>query len=201
MAALTATWRPPADASRCAGPDGGGGVTHAKGRIDEVVEITSMGTVFPLVVQEAKLVRVPAVEQREVGAEVAGFDSVGRDRVGSMVKVGATERVVCDCGGVHSAGDVACDIAGVRSHEGLDPAHSPVFVPDQDSVDSKARSSSSERVVELDSSVVNADAEVLESMLVGCAGAAVAPVIGSIRGGDRKVKSVNSLVMALGSPA
>ncbi|KAK8636272.1 hypothetical protein V6N13_004976 [Hibiscus sabdariffa] len=94
-----------------------------------------------------------------------------------MVKVGATERVVCDCGGVHSAGDVACDIAGVRSHEGLDPAHSPVFVPDQDSVDSKARSSSSERVVELDSSVVNADAEVLESMLVGCAGAAVAPAL------------------------
>ncbi|KAK8985098.1 hypothetical protein V6N11_076789 [Hibiscus sabdariffa] len=36
---------------------------------------------------------------------------------------------------------------------------------------------------------------------LGCAGATVAPVIGSAQGGVRTVKSVNSLVEALGSSA
>ncbi|KAK8491334.1 hypothetical protein V6N11_014413 [Hibiscus sabdariffa] len=48
--------------------------TSTNGRIDEVVEIASMGYVFSLVVQEAKLVHVLAIEQREVGAEAAGSE-------------------------------------------------------------------------------------------------------------------------------
>ncbi|KAL4379101.1 hypothetical protein GQ457_02G022160 [Hibiscus cannabinus] len=41
-------------------------VTSMRGRIDEVVEVVSLGTIFPIVVQEAELVRVLTVEQRGV---------------------------------------------------------------------------------------------------------------------------------------
>ncbi|KAK9030746.1 hypothetical protein V6N11_032159 [Hibiscus sabdariffa] len=37
--------------------------TSVRGRIDEVVEVESLGTMFPVVVQKAELVQVPAVDQ------------------------------------------------------------------------------------------------------------------------------------------
>ncbi|KAL4376869.1 hypothetical protein GQ457_02G028520 [Hibiscus cannabinus] len=40
--------------------------TSVRGRIDEVVEVASLGTMFLIVVQEVEFVRVPAVEQRGV---------------------------------------------------------------------------------------------------------------------------------------
>ncbi|KAK8494395.1 hypothetical protein V6N11_021645 [Hibiscus sabdariffa] len=166
--------------------------------------------------EEAKLVRVPTVEQREgrVSSEggwgflspLACEPTVGHRQWweglwGSLSAVGAAERVVYDRGGVCSAGEVDCDIMGVRSREVLVPERMLVSNPDLDSVDSEAQGSSCVRVVELDNSVANTSAMFPLLVLVGYAEAAVVPVVGTAKGGDRKVKSVNSLVEALGSPA
>ncbi|KAK8507687.1 hypothetical protein V6N12_067020 [Hibiscus sabdariffa] len=134
-----------------------------------------------LEVWEVELVRVPIVEQREVLIEAAvsehsqelwGIDSAGRDRSGSLIVAGENECVVHNRGGVRSAGDVECASVGIRSREGSDSEQRQVSVPNGDYL----------------------------SALVGCVGAAVAPVIGVAQGGARKVKFVNSLVEALGSP-
>ncbi|KAK8507688.1 hypothetical protein V6N12_067021 [Hibiscus sabdariffa] len=93
-------------------------------RIVEVVEVASLGTVFPIVVQEAELVRVPTVAQR----------------------------------GVVDGATLSCVV----------------------SVYGKSSPS---------------------TVVLGLVGAVVAPVIRCAYGGARKVKSVNTLVETLESPA
>ncbi|KAK8564800.1 hypothetical protein V6N12_058382 [Hibiscus sabdariffa] len=93
-----------------------------------------------------------------------GIESAGKGRGASMVVAGASDRVVCDCGGFCSEGDVDFALMGIRSREGLD--------------------------------IVQPSVSVAEWALL----ATVAPVIWFAHGGARKVKSVNTLVEALGSP-
>ncbi|KAK8992037.1 hypothetical protein V6N11_044929 [Hibiscus sabdariffa] len=117
--------------------------TSVRGRIDEVVEVASLGTMFPIVVQEVELVRVPAVEQRGVvdGAALTERDSLGVKVVGDCESAEKYGRIV----GVNGEGATSTGVLGL-------------------------------------------------------AGAAAAPVTRSAHGGARKVKSVNTLVEALGSP-
>ncbi|KAL4303994.1 hypothetical protein GQ457_10G007720 [Hibiscus cannabinus] len=120
--------------------------TSVRGRIDEVVEVASLGTMFPIV----DLVRVPAVE--------------------------------------------------IRSWEGLDIVHPSVSIAERDSLGVKVVGDceSAEKYVCV--VCVNGEGAPL-TVVLGLAGAAATPVIGSAHGGARKVKSVNTLVEALGSPA
>ncbi|KAK8490491.1 hypothetical protein V6N12_053001 [Hibiscus sabdariffa] len=91
-------------------------------------------------VKEAVSIRVLAKKMATAGLD--GFEVIGgRDRMGLLSVVVAVERVVCDRGGVRSAGDVECDNMGVRSHKALFPECVPIYDPDWDSVDSKAQGS------------------------------------------------------------
>ncbi|KAL4318872.1 hypothetical protein GQ457_18G012420 [Hibiscus cannabinus] len=196
--------------------------TSVRGRIDEVVEVASLGTMFFIVVQEVELVWVPTVEQRGVvdGAalseqsqeasvasprknspiEQVGDDSsrwhanqlwetksAGKGRGTSMVVGGASDRVVCDCGGVYNEGDVDFALTGIRSREGLDIVQPSMFVAERDSLGVKVVSDceSAEQYGRVVS--VNGEGSPSTSVL-GLAGAAAAPVIGSAHGGARKVK-------------
>ncbi|KAK8993293.1 hypothetical protein V6N11_033394 [Hibiscus sabdariffa] len=51
-----------------------------------------------------------------------------------MVMDGASDRVVCDRGGVCSEGDTYFALSGIRSREGLDIVHPSVFVAERDSL-------------------------------------------------------------------
>ncbi|KAK9045676.1 hypothetical protein V6N11_051585 [Hibiscus sabdariffa] len=188
--------------------------TFVKGRIDAVVEVASLGTMFPIVVQEAELVRVPAVEQRGVvvGAalsEQSQEASVASPRKNSPVEQGhrasvvvgcASDRVVCDRGGVYSEGDADFAFTRIRSREGLDIVHPSVPIAERDSLGVKVVGDCES--AEKYGRVVGVNGEGAPSTtILGLVGAAAAPVIGSAHGGARKVKSVNTLVEALGSPA
>ncbi|KAK8528283.1 hypothetical protein V6N12_074814 [Hibiscus sabdariffa] len=209
--------------------------TTVRGRIDEVVEVASLGTMFPIVVQEVELVWVSTVEQRGVvdGAtlseqsqeasmaspwknspvEQVGDDSphwhvnllwkiesAQKDRGASMVVGGVSDCVVCDRGGICSDGDANFAFTGIHSREGLDIVHPSVSIVKRDSLGVKVIGDceSAEKYGRVVG--VNGEGAPLTTVL-GHAGAATAPVIGSSHGGARKVKSVNTLVEALGSPA
>ncbi|KAK8694480.1 hypothetical protein V6N13_072031 [Hibiscus sabdariffa] len=104
-----------------------------------------------------------------------------------MVVGGASDRVVCDRGGVCSDGDV-------------DIVHPSVSIAERDSLGVKVvwDCESAEKY----GRVVGVNGESTPLMVVlGLDGAAASPVIGSAHGGARKVKSVNTLVEALGSLA
>ncbi|KAK8528332.1 hypothetical protein V6N12_074863 [Hibiscus sabdariffa] len=57
------------------------------------------------------------------------------------------------------------------------------------------------RTVKLESSVVKVGVAIPVPVLVSCDGVVLAPIVGVVKGRDRKVKSVKSLVEALGSLA
>ncbi|KAK8578832.1 hypothetical protein V6N12_069176 [Hibiscus sabdariffa] len=119
--------------------------------------IVDKDMVFPIMVQEAKLVRVPAVEQ------CSFFD-------------GTTL-------GEHS------QEASMTSPWVNSPVEHDRAVADCDSLEESVR-------------VIGVNGESSSSTtIVGLVGATVAPVIGTAQGGARKVKSVNTLVEDLGSPA
>ncbi|KAK9037669.1 hypothetical protein V6N11_022571 [Hibiscus sabdariffa] len=189
---------------------------------------------FPIVVQEAELVRVPAVEQRGVvdgpalseqsqeasmaspqknspveqdGDDLSHWhanqlweiESARKGRGASMVVGGAFDRVVCDRGGVCSEVDADFAFTGIRSREGLDIVQPSVCVAERDSLGVKVVGDCES--AEKYGCLVGVNSEGAHStVILGLAGAAVAPVIGSAHGGTRKVKSVNTLVEALGSP-
>ncbi|KAL4280692.1 hypothetical protein GQ457_03G015910 [Hibiscus cannabinus] len=209
--------------------------TSVKGRIDEVVKVASLGTMFLIVVQEAELVRVPVVEQRGVvdGASLSeqsqeasvasprknspvkqvGDDSPNwhanqlweiksarKGRRASMVIGGASNRVVCDRGGVYSEGDADFAFTRIRSCEGLDIVHPSVSIAERESLGVKVVGDCES--VEKYGRVVGMNGEGAHStVILGLVGAVAAPIIGSAHGGVRNVKSVNTLVEALGSPA
>ncbi|KAK9025890.1 hypothetical protein V6N11_038744 [Hibiscus sabdariffa] len=209
--------------------------TSVRGRIDEVVEVASLGIMFPIVVQDAELVWVPAVEQRGVvdgaalseqlqEASVASprknspVEQVGDDsphwhanqlweiesaRKGhgaSMVVGGVSDRVVCDRGGVCSEGDADFAFTRIRSREGLDIVHPSVSIAERDSLGVKVVGDCES--AEKYGRVVGMNGEGAPStVILGLVGATVAPVTRSAHGDARKVKSVNTLVEALGSPA
>ncbi|KAK9033432.1 hypothetical protein V6N11_018465 [Hibiscus sabdariffa] len=129
--------------------------TSVRGRIDEVVEVASLGTMFPIVVQEAELARVPTVEQRGVVDGAALTEQSQESSMASPRKNSSVEQVVGDCESAEKYGRVV----------GVNGEGAP------------------------------------STAVLGLVGAAVTPVIGSAHGGARKVKSVNTLVEALGSPA
>ncbi|KAK8990828.1 hypothetical protein V6N11_028788 [Hibiscus sabdariffa] len=134
--------------------------TSMRGRIDDVVEVACLGTKFPIVLQEAELVRVQAVEQRGV------VD-------------GAALRI--------------------RSREGLDIVRPSVFIAEHDSLGVKVVGDCES--AEKYGRVVGMNGEGAPSTAVlGLVRATAAPVIGSAHRGARKVKSVNTLVEALGLP-
>ncbi|KAK8998879.1 hypothetical protein V6N11_070060 [Hibiscus sabdariffa] len=209
--------------------------TSVRWRIDEVVEVASLGIIFHIVVQEAELVRIPAVEQCGVvdgaalseqlqEASVASprknspveqvgddsphwhanqlweIESAQKGRGASMVVGGASDRVVCDRGGFCSEGDADFAFMGIRSWEGLDIVHPSVSIAERDSLGVKVVGDCV--LAEKYGHVVGVNSEDAPSMAVlGLVGAVTAPVIGSAHRGARKVKSVNTLVEALGSPA
>ncbi|KAK8979250.1 hypothetical protein V6N11_000402 [Hibiscus sabdariffa] len=209
--------------------------TSVRGRIDEVVEVASLGTMFLIVVQEAELVRVPVVEQRGVTdgaalseqsqeASVASprknflveqvgddssywhanqlweIESAQKGRGASMVVGGASDHVVCDRGGVCSEGDADFAFTRIQSREGLDIVHPSVSIAEHDYLGVRVVGDceSAEKYGRVVS--VNGEGAPL-TLGLGLAGAATAPVIGSAHRGARTVKSVNTLVEALGSPA
>ncbi|KAK8538848.1 hypothetical protein V6N12_034555 [Hibiscus sabdariffa] len=117
-----------------------------------------------------------------------------------MVVGGASDRVVCDRGGVFSEGDVDFAFTGIRSREGLDIIHPSVSIAERDSLDVMVVGDCES--AEKYGRVVGVNDEGAPSAAVlGLVGAAATPIIGSAHGGAGKVKSVNTLVEALGSPA
>ncbi|KAL4383709.1 hypothetical protein GQ457_15G014990 [Hibiscus cannabinus] len=117
-----------------------------------------------------------------------------------MVVVGASNRVVCDHGGVCSEGNANFAFTGIRSREGFDIVHPSVSIDEHDSIGVKVVGDCES--AEKYGRVIGVNSEGAPSTTVlGLAGAAAAPVMGSAHGGARKVKSVNTLVEALGSPA
>ncbi|KAK8513966.1 hypothetical protein V6N11_021565 [Hibiscus sabdariffa] len=128
------------------------------------------------------------------------IESARKGRGASMVVGGAYDRVLCDRGGVCSEGDADFAFTRIRSWEGLDIVHSSVSIAERDylSVKVVGDCESAEKY----GRVVGVNGEGAPSTMVsGLVGAAAAPVIVSAHGGARKVKSVNTLVEALGSPA
>ncbi|KAK8509009.1 hypothetical protein V6N12_016853 [Hibiscus sabdariffa] len=196
----------------------------------EVVEISAHNRVFWIVVQEAELVQVPTVEQREVeasselgdssqGASVAspisylageqdrvlspcsyenqlwGLDRNGRDRTESVGVIIGVERSAGDCGGVRSASAVLDAIVGALSVECVAVVQAPESAVVRDShlghiLGGDCAMSLGDNCVTSPPAVVLGDAE-----------ATLAPIIGSVPASVRKIKSVNSLVEALGSSA
>ncbi|KAK8498946.1 hypothetical protein V6N12_046887 [Hibiscus sabdariffa] len=167
--------------------------TSQRGRIDEVVEISAQGKEVGVVSPGFR-----SSGQKDMALSPCwhanplwGVDHTGRDCAVSAELVGATERVVCDHGGVCSADAVLDVTAGDRSWEGLEFVHTPVSVVLEGSLRGCREAwSESRRECHFISAVT----------ILGSNGAAVAPVLGSTQGGPRKVKLVNYLVEALGSP-
>ncbi|KAK8562328.1 hypothetical protein V6N12_010412 [Hibiscus sabdariffa] len=130
-----------------------------------------------------------------------GTNGVGKDCAASAELVGAIERVVCDHEGVCSESDLDFATVGVRLGEGLDIVQVPVFVAERDSHVFNTLGNARESV-EKPGVVVGEYRVVSHAVtILGSVGAVVVLVIGPVHGGSRKVKSVNSLVEALGSPA
>ncbi|KAK9030745.1 hypothetical protein V6N11_032158 [Hibiscus sabdariffa] len=117
-----------------------------------------------------------------------------------MVVRGASDLVVCDRGGVCSEGDADFAFTGIRSREVLDIVHPSVSIAERDSLGVKVVGDCES--AEKCGRVVGVNGKGTHSTVVlGLVGAAAASVIGSAHGGARKVKSVNTLVEALGSPS
>ncbi|KAK9006335.1 hypothetical protein V6N11_035376 [Hibiscus sabdariffa] len=149
---------------------------------------------------EAKLVRVPAVEQCGVMDGAALIEQSQEESVASPRKNSRSNSVVCDRGGVCSNGDTDFAFTGIRSWEGLDIVHPSVSIAEHDSLGVKVVGDCES--TEKYGRVVGVNGEGAPSTAVlGLGGAAAAPVIGFSHGGVRKVKSVNTLVEALGSLA
>ncbi|KAK8997089.1 hypothetical protein V6N11_020578 [Hibiscus sabdariffa] len=97
-------------------------------------------------------------------------------------------------------GDADFAFTEIRSREGLDIVHPSVSISERDSLGVKVVGDCES--AEKYGRVVGVNGECAPSTtILGLAGAAAAPVIGSTHGGARKVKSVNTLVEALESPA
>ncbi|KAK9046483.1 hypothetical protein V6N11_052370 [Hibiscus sabdariffa] len=128
------------------------------------------------------------------------FESARKGRGASVVLGGAPDRVVCDRGGFYSEGDADFAFTGIRSREGLDIVHPSVSIAEHDSLGVKVVGDC--ELAEKYGRVVGVNGEGAPSTeVLGLVRAAAAPIIGSVHGGARKVKSVNTLVEALGSPA
>ncbi|KAK8499745.1 hypothetical protein V6N12_073010 [Hibiscus sabdariffa] len=168
--------------------------TSVRGRIDEVVEVASLGTMFPIVVKEDKLVRVPAVEQRDVVDGAALSEQSQEVSVASPRKNSPVEHGGDDLPHWHT--NHLWEIESARKGRGasmvVGAEHVSLgvkVVGDCESAEKYGR-------------VVGENSEGAPSTaFLGLVGAAAAPIIGSAHGGARKVKSGNTLVEALGSPA
>ncbi|KAK9043361.1 hypothetical protein V6N11_071706 [Hibiscus sabdariffa] len=126
-----------------------------------MVEVASLGTMFPIVGQEAKLVGDDSLYWQ--ANQLWEIESARKGRGASMVVGGASDRVR--------------DSLGVK------------VVGDCESAEKYGR-------------VVGVNGEGTPSTVVlGLVGAVAAPVIRSAHEGARKVKSINTLVEALGSLA
>ncbi|KAK8525409.1 hypothetical protein V6N12_014101 [Hibiscus sabdariffa] len=164
--------------------------TSVRGRIDEVVEVASLGTMFSIVVQEAELVRVLAIDQYGVEDGAALSEQSQEASVASPRKNSLVEQ----------RGRCGFCFYEIRSGEGLDIVHPLVSIVERDSLGVKVVGDCES--TEKYGHVVGLNGVGTPSTTVlGLAGAAAAPVIGSAHRGARKVKSVNILVEALGSPA
>ncbi|KAK8516320.1 hypothetical protein V6N12_068928 [Hibiscus sabdariffa] len=109
--------------------------------------------------------------------------------------------VVCDREGVCSEGDVQYATAEARYKEGLDVELVPKSAAGRDSPVGFTLGDNHELVEKLGSIDGEHGVVFPAGAILGSVGAAVALVIGSVKDSARKVKSVNSLVEALGSPA
>ncbi|KAK8510957.1 hypothetical protein V6N12_036869 [Hibiscus sabdariffa] len=171
--------------------------TSVRGQIDEVVEVASLGTMFSIVVQEAELVGddLPHWHANQLWE----IESARKGRGASMVVGGASDRVVYDRRGVCSEGDADFTFTGIRSWERLDIVQPLVSIVERDFLGVKVVGDCES--AEKYGRVVGVNREGAPSTAVlGLAGASAAPVIGSAHGSARKVKSVDTLVEALGSP-
>ncbi|KAL4351562.1 hypothetical protein GQ457_06G013110 [Hibiscus cannabinus] len=170
--------------------------TSLRGRIDEVVEVASLGIMFQIVVQEAELVQISAIEQRGVvdGADLS--EQSQEASVASPQKNSLVEQVGDDSPHWHA--NQLWEIESVQKCRGA----SMVVGGASDRVVCDHEVVGDCDAAEKYGHVVGVNSEDAPSMAtLGLVGAAAAPVIGSAHGGARKVKSVNTLVEALGSPA
>ncbi|KAK8486573.1 hypothetical protein V6N12_001428 [Hibiscus sabdariffa] len=181
--------------------------TSFLGRIDEVVHVTVQGSLYAVVIQEAELVWVPAVEDREVESELEMGEKSNKVSVASPQLNVPSKQVRRlprgGCGGVCSAGDVAIAAVGDRTRVSVDAVLNPELEGDRDSPIGLLECGES-NLNAAGSLGCNARASSSSSSsplaVVGVAGATLAPVLGAVSGGLRKVKSMNCLVEALASP-
>ncbi|KAK8632136.1 hypothetical protein V6N13_028913 [Hibiscus sabdariffa] len=120
--------------------------------------------------------------------------SARNDCATSASLVGASERVVCDHGGVCSEGDVQYATAGARSGEGLDVELVLESATGWDSPVGLTLGYNLEFFEKCGSTIGENGGVSPAGAILGSAGAFVAPIIGFVEGIAWKVELVNSLV-------
>ncbi|KAK8985007.1 hypothetical protein V6N11_082627 [Hibiscus sabdariffa] len=170
------------------------------GRIYEVVQINAHDSVYTVVIQEAELVWVPTVDHRdvEIGSEM-GDKSYGASVASPEPQSWATRSTFGDRGGVRSAGDVVDAFVEDQFRECAVVVQTPESIGKRDSLVGLLECGEGNLVMV---GLLVGDTCALSSpvAVLGDDRAALASVLGSIPGGVRKIKSVNCLVEALGSP-